>query len=163
MFPPNNETPVDTAVGSFVGTYRHTLDAKGRLTIPARWRFEGDQETRTFLALPNPDGSITVYPPEMTGRVRTLIRASGGPMGNPKETDALGKIMASGDQFGCDTQGRIVLAEKLRKYAGLTKEVVLVGRLETFSLWAPELCPVPPEITRETLAFDPEIIRKLGL
>jgi MraZ protein len=149
--------------GSFVGTYRHTLDAKGRLTVPAKWRFSGDVAEATFLALPNPDGSITVYPPKMAARVEALMEQNGGPMSNPKEADALGKIMASGDQFGCDAQGRIGLPEKLRRYAGLTKEVVLVGRLATFSLWAPELCPVPTEITRETLNFDPEIIKKFGL
>ncbi len=149
--------------GTFVGTYRHTLDAKGRLTIPAKWRFSGDEGAATFLALPNKDGSITVYPPKMKARIDALMEENGGPMGNPVESDALGKIMAYAENFGCDAQGRIGLPEKLRRFALLDKEVVLVGRLATFSLWSPELCPVPTDITPATLDFDPAMLKKFGL
>jgi len=149
--------------GTFVGTYRHSLDAKGRLTVPAKWRFSGDEEAASFLALPNKDGSITVYSPTMAARVNALLEENGGPMGNPVETDALGKIMAYAEYFGCDAQGRIGVPEKLRRFAGLEKDVVLVGRMATFSLWSPELCPVPVEITRDMLNFDPIILKKFGL
>jgi MraZ protein len=149
--------------GSFVGTYRHLLDTKGRLTIPARWRFAGDDDATTFLALPNKDGSITVYPPKMVEQIRAKIEAAGGPMGNPQESDALAKVLATADYFGCDAQGRISIPEKLRRFAGLTKTVALVGRMTTFSLWSPELCPVPEEITRDTLNSDSQTLQKFGL
>jgi len=151
------------ANGSFVGTYRHSLDAKGRLTVPARWRFAGDDESAAYLALPNRDGSITVYPPKMAARVHARVEESGGPMGNPSASDALGKILANAEYFGCDAQGRIGIPERLRKFAGLVKEVVLVGRMTTFSLWSPALCPVPEEITRDTLNFDSAMLKEFGL
>ena len=51
--------------GMFVGEYRHNLDEKGRLTIPSSWRPDlSDPALNLFLALPSPEGYITVYPPK---------------------------------------------------------------------------------------------------
>jgi hypothetical protein len=47
----------------YVGSFRHNLDAKNRLTIPARWRFAGDEKGEHYLALPHPDGYVMVLPP----------------------------------------------------------------------------------------------------
>ena len=49
----------------FVGEFTHALDSKGRVTIPSKWRISGGENT--YLALPNPGGYITVYPPKWWG------------------------------------------------------------------------------------------------
>ena len=46
----------------YTGLFRHTLDDKGRLTIPSAWRY-AHEEQDTFLATPHPDGYIAVLPP----------------------------------------------------------------------------------------------------
>ena len=58
----------------FVGEFSHQLDAKNRLCIPSKWRFVGD-ETDAYLALPNPIGCITIYPPKMVARLEEKVSA----------------------------------------------------------------------------------------
>jgi len=53
-------------IGKFVGEYRHSIDDKGRLTIPSQWRPRADSDENNFLALPSlTERSVTVYPPKM--------------------------------------------------------------------------------------------------
>lgn len=118
----------------FVGEYRHTLDAKKRLTVPSKWRFSGDQED-VFLALPNPSGCITVYPPKMVAKLEEKVSAVS--LGNKKAQKALTRLFSQADHFGCDKQGRICLSEKLVAHAHVDKHAVLVGNFATFSIWNP--------------------------
>ena len=60
----------------FVGEFTHALDSKGRLTIPSKWRIPGGDNT--YLALPNPGGYVTVYPPKMVARLASLATIFGG-------------------------------------------------------------------------------------
>ena len=55
----------------FVGEFTHSLDSKGRVTIPSKWRIAGGENT--YLALPNPGRYITVYPPKMVARLEEKV------------------------------------------------------------------------------------------
>ncbi len=118
----------------YVGEHRHTLDDKSRLTIPSKWRFAGDEED-VYLALPNPAGCITIYPPKMVAKLSAKVAEVS--LGNRRAQKALTRLFAQADHFGCDKQGRIKLSEKLTAHAGMQKECVLVGNFMTFSLWNP--------------------------
>lgn len=118
----------------YVGEYRHQLDAKGRLTIPSKWRFEGD-EADVYLALPNPIGCITIYPPKMVQRLEEKV--SSVSLGDKQRQKTLMKFFAQADYFGSDTHGRILLSDKLRLHGALDKEVVCVGNFVTFHIWSP--------------------------
>ena len=120
----------------FVGEFRHALDAKNRLTVPSKWRFRGDEGDATYLALPNPNGSVTVYPPEQVQKLKAKI-AEVSMLGDPR-VRALTRLFGDGFQFGPDKQARILLPEKLAKHAGVVKDVVLLGVINTFSIWNPE-------------------------
>jgi MraZ protein len=148
--------------GFYVGTYRHTLDAKGRLTVPSKWRFSGDEQDGSYLALPNPNGSITVYPPKTTAALEAKIE-NVSMLADKDELNALIQLFATGDRFGCDAQGRIGLTEELRRYAGLVKDAILIGTVTTFHIWAPEKSPTTGEVTPGRLNFDPALLRKYGL
>jgi len=125
------------AHGFYVGEFRHALDAKNRLTVPSKWRFNGDESDTAYLALPNPNGSVTVYPPEQVQRLKAKI-AEVSMLGDPVRVRALTRIFSDGCQFGPDKQGRIGLPEKLVKHAGIAKEAVLAGLVNTFTIWSPE-------------------------
>ena len=58
----------------FVGEFTHALDSKGRVTIPSKWRIPGGENT--YLALPNPGGYITVYPPKMVSRLEEKVASA---------------------------------------------------------------------------------------
>jgi MraZ protein len=119
----------------FVGEFLHQLDVKNRLCIPSKWRFSGDQED-VYLALPNPLGCITIYPPKMIERLEEKVSAVS--LGDARGQKVLAKLFSQADTFGCDKQGRIILSEKLIRHAGISKNALLIGSYATFNIWEPE-------------------------
>ncbi|MAV39819.1 MAG: hypothetical protein CML12_04500 [Puniceicoccaceae bacterium] len=126
----------------FVGEFHRTIDEKGRLTIPASWRpkksgrgADGANEF-FFLALPTPDGNISVYPPKMVEQLESRI--SQVSIGDIEGQRAITELMSMAHSFTCDKQGRINLNDRLIGHAKIEKEVVLIGKLSTFSLFSDE-------------------------
>jgi MraZ protein len=119
----------------YVGSFRHNLDGKNRLTIPSKWRFAGD-EADVYLGLPHPDGYISVLPPEET--MRMLEKVKQVKMGDRAGQDFLHRFFAGAHSFGCDKQGRINLSIDLARHAGISREAVLVGTMTRFAIWSPE-------------------------
>ena len=123
---------VERAITYFVGEFTHSLDTKGRLTIPSKWRIPGGDNT--YLALPNQDGYITVYPPKMVARLEEN-------MGEAKLSDVRRRalsmeLFSRADSFGCDKQGRINLSQDLLRHAGIKGKAVLAGNFTDFSIWS---------------------------
>jgi MraZ protein len=115
---------------SYTDTFEHAFDAKGRITVPAEWRqpwFEA-----SLFVLPSSDKCLKVYPASWLGNLQTEVSRlkSADPMRQGVE------ILASKAQSASfDSQGRIMVKEKLREGAGLKKEATLVGRLDHFQIW----------------------------
>lgn len=120
----------------FVGVKRHNIDEKGRLTIPSAWRPRPDSKENFFLALPNPSGFVTVYPPKMIAQLEERIAQIS--MGDMEAQQALTDLMSMAHSFSCDKQGRINLNDELLAFAGIAKEAVLVGKLTSFSIYSGE-------------------------
>jgi len=145
----------------YVGTYRHSLDAKNRLTIPAKWRFAGDDTQEVYLALPHPGGYVLVLPPAEVTKLYERISAL--PLSDEKAQEFQHKFFSQAHQFGCDNQGRIILPEPLLKRAGIERaqEVVLVGTLNKFGLWsADRWASMDPEKTGDNLG---DLMKQVGL
>jgi MraZ protein len=143
----------------YVGTHRHTLDAKNRLTIPAKWRFAGDDEQEVYLALPHPGGYVLVLPPAEVAKLYERISAL--PLSDEKAQEFQLKFFSQAHQFGCDKQGRINLPEALLKRAGIDRDVVLVGTLNKFGLWsADRWAPMDPEKNGDNLG---DLMKQVGL
>lgn len=142
----------------YVGTYRHTLDAKNRLTIPAAWRFSGDDRDG-YLALPHPSGQILVLPPAEVAKLYENIS-------NQKFSDARAqelqlKLFSQARRLICDKQGRVNLPEILLKRVGIDREVVAVGTMTKFGLWSPaRWAPIDPEENGDNLD---DLMREVGL
>jgi MraZ protein len=118
----------------FTGLFRHTLDDKGRLTIPSAWR-HAHEEAETFIATPHPDGYISVLPPAEVEKLHDKISAM-------KHSDAAAQAFAARffsqtQSFSFDKAGRVGLAAELLKHAGVAKEAVLVGSLTKFNIYNP--------------------------
>lgn len=120
--------------GQFVGEFRHTIDDKGRLTIPSQWRPEVGSEANNFLALPSPiERSVTVYPPKMIEQLNEKFSQIS--MGDRAGQRAIRQLMSKAHSFSCDKQGRINLNDKLIEHAGLEKSVVLLGEASKFMIY----------------------------
>jgi MraZ protein len=118
----------------FKGTYRHKIDPKGRLPVPAPLRrlLPPDEAHLVITML---DQCLAVYPAvawaELEGKLMSL------PAFN-KSAKGLSRLLASrASDVILDVQGRILLPPALRAAAGLSRDAVVVGVLDRFEVWSP--------------------------
>ena len=117
----------------FLGQYRHAIDNKGRLTIPARFRDEladGAYLTQGFdrnLRLVTEDAFKAVF--EKLSIMKTT---------DPVARDLRRLIFATASQVDLDSVGRVLIPQFLRDVAGLDGEAVIVGVGEAVEIWSPE-------------------------
>ena len=119
----------------FKGTYRHRLDAKGRLPIPAPFRRSLAAEGSKGLVATLVDQCIAVYPVAEWQRLEDQLRRL--PTFH-RQTKALSRNLASrAVDCGLDGQGRILLPHALRAAASLQQEAVVVGVIDRIEVWSP--------------------------
>ena len=112
------------------------LDDKRRVTIPAKWRFKGDDADNSYFAIATSYGSIAVLPPQRTAIL--LENISKISIANQAKRRALAKFLKNSCTFGCDKQGRVMLSEAVLAHAGITKDICMVGMGSSFELWNPQ-------------------------
>ncbi len=115
---------------SVTGTYEHSIDAKGRLFVPAKLR--EDLGSISYLTM-GIDGCLAIYPMESWEIFTDKFAAL--PMSKSR---AMRPIFANAMKCEPDSQGRIIIPQALRKYAGLTKEVVIIGVHNRAEIWDAE-------------------------
>ena len=119
---------------SFTGEFRHTIDAKGRLIVPSRMRDELDGDVAVLVTYL--DGCIAMFSKEGFQRFEQQLM---GLERSREESRALIRTMGSGTHDDeVDKQGRITVPAKLREYAGIEKEVVIIGAFDHAELWNPQ-------------------------
>ncbi|HUJ12034.1 MAG TPA: hypothetical protein VL171_18650 [Verrucomicrobiae bacterium] len=141
----------------FVGTFRHSVDEKNRVAIPAKWRAaaKGSQE---FYVLPLPNNHLFVLPE--TAMDKMMERADDISIGEYERRGVLRLIAGDAHGTPCDKQGRIVLTEELLKHAGIENEAVLVGVLKGFEIWSPSRLE---DVKAGAVANFSEAAKQLGL
>ncbi|KRK58830.1 cell division protein MraZ [Fructilactobacillus fructivorans] len=114
----------------FMGEYRHHIDTKGRLIIPAKFRdLLGDK----FVITRGLDGCLFGYTEEEWQKVQEKINKL--PF-NKKDARMFARFFFSAaTECDIDKQGRVNIPTSLRKYAGLTKNCVLAGVSTRFEIW----------------------------
>ena len=115
-------------VSSMTGTYEHSIDAKGRLFIPAKLR---EELGVTFYLAMGVDACLAIYPQSTWDRFTEKF--SSLPMSQSK---AMRPLFANAAKCELDSQGRIVIPQKLRRYAGLDKDVVILGVNDRAEIWS---------------------------
>jgi len=116
----------------YAGEFRHFIDEKNRVTIPARWR---RSESEEFVILPEAnDQFLVVMPPEEFSRMNLAIESD--PNVSARDRRVFFRQLHARAQHGAaDRQGRLVLPEELCKRVGLKGEVALVGGRGRFEIW----------------------------
>jgi len=114
----------------FLGTYTPKMDDKGRLTLPAKFR---DDLAGGLVVTKGQDHSLAIYPKEeFEERARKAARVS---RTKPEARAFIRNLAASADEQRPDGQGRITLSPAHRKYAGLSKECVVIGSVDFLEIW----------------------------
>ena len=117
------------AVSTFLGSYTYTLDDKGRVSLPAPFR--RDAEDQRFVLLQVDDPSLALYPEsawrEVEDRLRNLLR------NDPKARRWVMGVLSSAVEVSPDSQGRILVPSKLQEAARLEGQVLMVGTIDGWS------------------------------
>ena len=120
-------------IAMFMGRYNHTIDPKGRLSIPSKYReVLGDE----FVISKGMDGCLFVYAIEdwkvFEAKLASLPLANAG-------TRQFARFFLSGAQYvTVDKQGRVLMPQDLREFANLEKDVVLAGTGGRIEIWSLE-------------------------
>ena len=117
----------------FLGEFEHTIDDKGRLTIPAKFRPELEGGVVITRGL---DGCLWAY-----GRAEWEILAekiAKMPTTNQAARNFARFMFSSAFDSVPDRQGRIIVPQNLRDYADITNETVVIGVMNRVELWQPE-------------------------
>ena len=107
----------------FLGEYTHSLDSKGRLTVPAKFR---DQLAAGLVVTRNPSDQCLLVMPmpaweALTERINEL------PIANRRNALLRRILFSAAEDLKPDRQGRILLGPRLREYAHVDDEVMIVG------------------------------------
>ncbi|MFQ5354563.1 MAG: division/cell wall cluster transcriptional repressor MraZ [Thermodesulfobacteriota bacterium] len=120
----------------FRGRFEHTIDLKGRLSIPSRLRETLNERYDSRLVITTYDGCLVAYPllewDKLESRIAELPEFK-------KDTRAFLRFFySSATDCSIDRLGRILIPQALRDYAGFDKEVVLIGAFRQIEIWAKE-------------------------
>ena len=118
--------------------YRHGVDEKRRIQIPAKWRPSRGSVEFTLMLWPKfQEGPcLRVLPPEPMAELMRAIDAMSN--GDPNKVVLKRFIGSESVQVTVDKGGRICLPEGMARAAGIQDEAVLVGLLDRFEIWNPE-------------------------
>lgn len=128
---PIRGSPTDDATDAlFLGEHQHTLDAKGRVILPARFR---ERLSSGLVFAPSQDRCIDVYP--LTAFERRVEELRALPREDQRARLYLRVFLAGAHEEKPDGQGRVVIPPRLREYAGLDKDLTINGADEKVEIW----------------------------
>jgi MraZ protein len=117
----------------FLGQYRHSLDDKGRMIVPARFR---DLLTGTIYLTQGFDQNLRILPE--AAFVSIYERVTEMSSTNPTARQLRRLIFSTAQQVDIDNNGRILIPKYLRDVAHLTSEAIVVGVGEALEIWSPD-------------------------
>lgn len=118
---------------TFLGSYTYTLDEKGRVSLPAPFRRETEEQRFVLLQVYPP--ALALYPEtawrEVEDRLRGVLR------NDPDARMWVLRVMSSAVEVTPDAQGRILVPSRLQEAANLEGQVLMVGAIDKVELWNP--------------------------
>jgi MraZ protein len=121
-------------MSGFLGSFRHQIDDKGRVSLPASFR--RDAEDRPLVLVQVHPNALTLYPQatweEVEGRLRDLLRLQ------PTSRPYVLSVTANAIEVAPDKQGRILVPQRLLQAVGIGDAALLVGVIDRVEIWDPE-------------------------
>jgi MraZ protein len=125
-------------MAGFKGKYEHTVDDKGRVSLPSKIRKSLNPEANdSFVITRGYENSLVLYPLDAWNRYEEQMRSG---LNQHREEDRLfiRMIMMWAQDVTLDRQSRIMIPKELTEIAGITTQVLIIGALEKIELWSPE-------------------------
>lgn len=131
-----------------MGEYSHTLDIKGRLIFPAKFR---EMLGEKFIATKGLDGCLFVYTQEEWAILENKLKQL--PLAKPEARAFVRFFFAGAAELEVDKQGRVLLPNNLREHARLDKDVIVIGVSSRVEIWGKEAWDeynnqISPEVTK---------------
>ncbi|GAA1101604.1 MULTISPECIES: division/cell wall cluster transcriptional repressor MraZ [Nocardiopsis] len=114
----------------FLGTHTPRLDQKGRLFLPAKYR---DELSGGLVITKGQEHCLYVFPTAEFSRITDALRSA--PVTAKAVRDYSRVLFASASDESCDKQGRVTIPPKLRAYAGLDRDCVVIGANTRLEIW----------------------------
>jgi len=120
----------------FRGSSVHTIDSKGRIIVPARFREIIKADDNNGIMISRMDSGLVAYTHTEWRKIETRILSLAEKSDNMRRFRRV--FIGGAFECPCDKQGRILIPPMLRQYAELSREIVLVGVLDHFEIWSRE-------------------------
>ena len=137
----------------FTGSVEHSLDDKGRLVVPARFRER--LGSGFFVSIAEPDPCLALYPASIWNEFCARLEAA--PVKDARYRSFVRHLFAHTEELSCDNQGRLVLPPALREWAHITKDVTSVGTLTRVEVWAKDRYAATAAAAGDTTDFRSEL------
>ena len=141
----------------FTGEYRHAVDVKGRIAVPARFRAQLDGGAVVARWL---DTCLAIFPMAAWEELATKVGSL--PMTDPNARLLQRQLFAGAFETELDRQGRVLVPQGLRTFAGLEDEAMVLGSREHAEIWAPARWDTYSESLNDPDAFA-QAIAGLGI
>ena len=137
---------------TFIGEYTYSLDSKGRVNIPAKFRQSLSTDSQnTFVITRGLDPCIWVYPLEQWKEIENNLRNLSSVKNIHRTFVRDTARYASPSTY--DKQGRITLTPSLTEYAGLEKDVLIIGMINKIEIWNPNTLKI---VDQQNLEIEPD-------
>ena len=139
----------------FTGTYQNSIDSKNRMIIPSRYR---DQLGGHCMLTRGFDRCLYIYSMDdyevLVNKIRKL------PQSDRDVRKFIREFFSNTEECHLDSQGRILIPQHLRDYAGISKNLVTKGALDKIEIWSTEVLSDPEG---ENMMDNEEFVRKLDM
>ena len=115
----------------FIGEYEHSVDAKGRVIMPAKLRQDIGEK---FIITKGLDGCLFVFSEKEWLNFEAKLKAL--PLSDRNARNFVRFFLSGATECEIDKQGRFLITSNLREFAGLEKEVIIVGVLNKIEIWS---------------------------
>lgn len=117
----------------FIGKYIHTIDTKGRVTIPSGFR---DYLQDGFVMTKGLDNCLFVYPNDQWREVEEKLTSL--PLTNRDARAFMRFFFAGASKSNLDSNGRVLISQNLREYIKINKDLVIIGLSTRLEIWSKE-------------------------
>lgn len=115
----------------FLGEYQHSLDLKGRITVPSKFR---EQLGEKFVATKGLDNCIFLYPMEEWKKIEEKLKSL--PFTRADVRSFARFFFSGASELEIDRQGRTLIPQNLREYASIDKELIIIGVGSRIEIWS---------------------------
>ena len=116
-----------------IGEYQHSLDSKNRMIVPSKLR---EDLGNKFIITKGLDGCLYIYPAEEWQKLQEKLKTL--PLSNRDARAFVRFFFAGACEVEMDKQGRGLIPQNLKEYAGIEKEIVSIGGLSRVEVWSKE-------------------------